>query len=174
MSAVISRQYASVRVPPTSDLTLPSPNSLSLLHLATCHISLRENDQRRGPDRGFVHPTQVHTAYCNFRSLNVCPLRSAWSNKLISAKDHASVQLNIGHLNDEGVYNGQFTTFALTGRVRGMMDVMPDQDVVVCETLHQISETIHHHFGSSVRGMGEADSAIDLMWKKKQAEVASA
>eukprot|EP00798_Chlamydomonas_sp_ICE-L_P002213 gene2213-33772_t len=68
------------------------------------------------------------------------PRKCAWSNKLISAKDHASVQLNIGHLNDEGVYNGAFTTFALTGRVRGM---------------------------------GEADSAIDIMWKKKQAEISA-
>ena len=47
------------------------------------------------------------------------PLRSSWTNKLITSKDHASVQLNIGHLNEEGVYQtGQYTTFALTGAVR--------------------------------------------------------
>mmetsp|Transcript_28 Transcript_28/g.74 ORF Transcript_28/g.74 Transcript_28/m.74 type:complete len:82 (-) Transcript_28:61-306(-) len=65
------------------------------------------------------------------------PRKCAWTNKLITAKDHASVQVNVGHLNEEGVYNGQFSTFALTGKVR-------------C--------------------MGESDSAIDLLWKKKQAE----
>ncbi|GAX79254.1 hypothetical protein CEUSTIGMA_g6694.t1 [Chlamydomonas eustigma] len=48
------------------------------------------------------------------------PRKCAWTHKLITAKDHASVQINIGHLNEEGVYNGQFTTFALTGKVRGM------------------------------------------------------
>jgi hypothetical protein len=46
---------------------------------------------------------------------------SAWTNKLITAKDHASVQVNIGHLNEEGVYSNQFTTFALAGRVRAQV-----------------------------------------------------
>ncbi|WIA18643.1 hypothetical protein OEZ85_003349 [Tetradesmus obliquus] len=46
------------------------------------------------------------------------PRKCAWTNKLITAKDHASVQVNIGHLNEEGVYSNQFTTFALAGRVR--------------------------------------------------------
>ena len=32
------------------------------------------------------------------------------------------MQLNIGHLNEEGVYQtGQYTTFALTGAVRGQV-----------------------------------------------------
>eukprot|EP00201_Polytomella_parva_P023915 CAMPEP_0175045004 /NCGR_PEP_ID=MMETSP0052_2-20121109/4150_1 /TAXON_ID=51329 ORGANISM="Polytomella parva, Strain SAG 63-3" /NCGR_SAMPLE_ID=MMETSP0052_2 /ASSEMBLY_ACC=CAM_ASM_000194 /LENGTH=77 /DNA_ID=CAMNT_0016308423 /DNA_START=480 /DNA_END=713 /DNA_ORIENTATION=- len=61
------------------------------------------------------------------------PRKCAWTNKLITAKDHASVQLNIGHLNEEGVYTGSYTTFALTGKVRAM---------------------------------GEADSALDIMWRK--------
>jgi len=46
---------------------------------------------------------------------------SAWTNKLITAKDHASVQLNIGHLNEEGVYSNQFTTFAMAGKVRAQV-----------------------------------------------------
>ena len=47
--------------------------------------------------------------------------RSSWTNKLITAKDHASVQINVGHLDDNGVFNGAFTTFALAGNVRGMV-----------------------------------------------------
>lgn len=66
------------------------------------------------------------------------PLNSAWSNKLITAKDHASVQINIGHLDESGVYTGQFTTFALAGKVRSG---------------------------------GDADSALDIMWRKKAAEL---
>lgn len=31
------------------------------------------------------------------------------------------MQLNIGHLNEEGIYNGQFTTFALAGKVRAQV-----------------------------------------------------
>ncbi|GFH29895.1 40S ribosomal protein S21, partial [Haematococcus lacustris] len=65
------------------------------------------------------------------------PRKCAWTHKLITAKDHASIQINIGHLNADGTYNGQFTTFALTGKVRSM---------------------------------GEADAALDLLWKRKQAE----
>ncbi|MCO5591005.1 hypothetical protein L7F22_044981 [Adiantum nelumboides] len=35
-------------------------------------------------------------------------------NRLITTKDHAYVQLNIGHL-ENSFYTGQFTTFALSG-----------------------------------------------------------
>ncbi|EIE21333.1 ribosomal protein S21e [Coccomyxa subellipsoidea C-169] len=48
------------------------------------------------------------------------PRKCSWTNKLITAKDHASVQINVGHLNEEGVFNGDFTTFALAGNVRAM------------------------------------------------------
>ncbi|GLC45155.1 40S ribosomal protein S21 [Pleodorina starrii] len=67
------------------------------------------------------------------------PRKCAWTNKLITAKDHASVQINIGHLDANGVYNNQFTTFAVAG---------------------------------NVRAMGEGDSALDIMWRKKQVELA--
>jgi hypothetical protein len=43
---------------------------------------------------------------------------SAWSNKLITAKDHASVQINIGHLDADGVYSNAYTTLAFSGAVR--------------------------------------------------------
>lgn len=48
------------------------------------------------------------------------PRKCSWTNRLIGAKDHASVQLNIGHLDEQGIYNGQFTTFAISGFVRSM------------------------------------------------------
>ena len=31
------------------------------------------------------------------------------------------MQINIGHLGDDGVFNGTFTTFALAGNVRAMV-----------------------------------------------------
>ncbi|CAD7704657.1 unnamed protein product [Ostreobium quekettii] len=65
---------------------------------------------------------------------------SSWTNKLIGAKDHGSIQINIGHLDSDGVYTTQFTTFAISG---------------------------------TVRGRGEADSAIDLLWAKKKMELES-
>ena len=50
------------------------------------------------------------------------PRKCSWTNRLIEAKDHASVQINIGHLDHSGVYNGQYTTLALSGFVRCMGD----------------------------------------------------
>eukprot|EP00892_Ulva_mutabilis_P011845 jgi/Ulvmu1/9032/UM005_0124.1 len=61
------------------------------------------------------------------------PRKCSWTNKLITAKDHASIQMNIGHLDESGVYSGEQTTFALRG---------------------------------NVRANGEADSSLDIMWKK--------
>jgi len=48
------------------------------------------------------------------------------------------VQLNIGHVDEAGIYTGEFTTVALAGRVRVL---------------------------------GEADSAVDHLWRKLSAEV---
>ncbi|KAJ6775457.1 40S RIBOSOMAL PROTEIN S21 [Salix purpurea] len=49
------------------------------------------------------------------------PRKCSATNRLITSKDHASVQLNIGHLDGNGHYTGQFTTFALCGFVRAQV-----------------------------------------------------
>uniref|UniRef100_A0A804P6A2 40S ribosomal protein S21 n=1 Tax=Zea mays TaxID=4577 RepID=A0A804P6A2_MAIZE len=43
------------------------------------------------------------------------PRKCSATNRIITAKDHASVQINIGHLDANGLYDGHFTTFALSG-----------------------------------------------------------
>lgn len=48
-------------------------------------------------------------------------LFSSATNRLITAKDHASVQINIGHVDENGIYTGQFTTFALSGFIRAQV-----------------------------------------------------
>ena len=53
------------------------------------------------------HPTKPLSLYT-----------SSWTNKLITAKDHAAVQINVGHLNSEGIFTGATTTLALAGNVR--------------------------------------------------------
>ncbi|KAL9252366.1 Small ribosomal subunit protein eS21-like protein [Drosera capensis] len=50
------------------------------------------------------------------------PRKCSATNRLITAKDHASVQINIGHLDENGVYNNTFSTFALSGFVRAQGD----------------------------------------------------
>ncbi|KAF2076753.1 hypothetical protein CYY_001942 [Polysphondylium violaceum] len=46
------------------------------------------------------------------------PRKCSSTNRLITAKDHASVQINIGHVNEEGIYTGDQTTFAFCGFLR--------------------------------------------------------
>ncbi|KAF5193655.1 40S ribosomal protein S21 [Thalictrum thalictroides] len=46
------------------------------------------------------------------------PRKCSATNRLITSKDHASVQINIGHLDENGLYTGQCSTFALCGFVR--------------------------------------------------------
>ncbi|KAK1678005.1 hypothetical protein QYE76_038853 [Lolium multiflorum] len=50
------------------------------------------------------------------------PRKCSATNRIITAKDHASVQINIGHVDENGLYDGRFTTFALSGFVRGQGD----------------------------------------------------
>lgn len=50
----------------------------------------------------------------------LCQCSSA-TNRLITSKDHASVQINIGHVDENGVYTGQFSTYALCGYVRAQV-----------------------------------------------------
>ncbi|XP_049580621.1 small ribosomal subunit protein eS21-like isoform X1 [Syngnathus scovelli] len=47
--------------------------------------------------------------------------RSSASNRIIGAKDHASVQINIAEVdNVTGRFNGQFKTYAICGAIRRM------------------------------------------------------
>ncbi|CAN1851111.1 40S ribosomal protein S21-2, partial [Linum perenne] len=50
------------------------------------------------------------------------PRKCSATNRLITSKDHASVQINVGHLDANGRYTGQFSTFALCGFVRAQGD----------------------------------------------------
>ncbi|OIT33679.1 small ribosomal subunit protein eS21 [Nicotiana tabacum] len=51
------------------------------------------------------------------------PRKCSATNRVITSKDHASVQLNVGHLDDKGLYiPGSFTTFALCGFIRAQGD----------------------------------------------------
>ncbi|KHN14626.1 40S ribosomal protein S21 [Glycine soja] len=76
------------------------------------------------------------------------PRKCSATNRLITAKDHASVQINIGHVDENGVYNGHFSTFALCGFIRAQVPVSAWKLL-----------------------LGDADSALDRLWQKKKVEV---
>mmetsp|Transcript_18283 Transcript_18283/g.51608 ORF Transcript_18283/g.51608 Transcript_18283/m.51608 type:complete len:89 (-) Transcript_18283:50-316(-) len=48
------------------------------------------------------------------------PRKCSYTNALITPKDHASVQINVGHVDENGLYTGQYTSYALCGKIRGM------------------------------------------------------
>jgi len=47
------------------------------------------------------------------------PRKCSYTTRLISAKDHGSVQINVGNVDPEsGLYTTESTTFALAGYIR--------------------------------------------------------
>jgi small subunit ribosomal protein S21e len=46
-------------------------------------------------------------------------IRSSWTNRIIAAKDHSSVQIAVGRVNANGVYTGENDNYALAGYIRG-------------------------------------------------------
>jgi len=50
------------------------------------------------------------------------PRKCSATNRLITAKDHAAVQINIGHVDANGTLTGDFTPFALCGFIRNKGD----------------------------------------------------
>lgn len=56
-----------------------------------------------------------HMCVCMYSYYN---MKSSSTNRLIPAKDHASVQINIGRVDENGVLTGESDTIALCGFVR--------------------------------------------------------
>ncbi|OQS07017.1 40S ribosomal protein S21 [Thraustotheca clavata] len=46
------------------------------------------------------------------------PRKCSWTNRLLSAKDHASVQIAVAQVDANGVYTGQNDVYALAGYIR--------------------------------------------------------
>merc|ERR1712080_338465 len=46
------------------------------------------------------------------------PFKCSATNRLITAKDHASAQINVGHVDKNGVYSSEFSTVSFCGFVR--------------------------------------------------------
>jgi len=46
------------------------------------------------------------------------PRKCSVTNRVIGAKDHASVQINVGEVDETGRYTGSYKTYALCGFIR--------------------------------------------------------
>ncbi|NXW45526.1 RS21 protein, partial [Nyctiprogne leucopyga] len=52
------------------------------------------------------------------------PRKCSASNRIIGAKDHASIQINISEVDKvTGRVNGQFKTYAICGAIRRMVSI---------------------------------------------------
>lgn len=60
----------------------------------------------------------------NFLSNSYVPRKCSATNRIIKANDHASVQLSVGKVDENGRYTGENETYALCGfiRARGESD----------------------------------------------------
>merc|ERR1712071_628639 len=65
----------------------------------------------------FFHPFTMQNDAGAFVDLYI-PRKCSATNRVLIAKDHASVQLNVGQLDENGVHTGVYTTFALSGYIR--------------------------------------------------------
>jgi len=50
------------------------------------------------------------------------PRKCSATNRLITSKDHASIQVNIGHVDASGHFNGEYTSFVISGYLRAKAD----------------------------------------------------
>mmetsp|Transcript_5675 Transcript_5675/g.8576 ORF Transcript_5675/g.8576 Transcript_5675/m.8576 type:complete len:89 (+) Transcript_5675:52-318(+) len=48
------------------------------------------------------------------------PRKCSATNALITPDDHAAVQINVGHVDENGIYTGENTAYALCGKIRKM------------------------------------------------------
>eukprot|EP01089_Gocevia_fonbrunei_P018873 TRINITY_DN6495_c0_g1_i4.p1 TRINITY_DN6495_c0_g1~~TRINITY_DN6495_c0_g1_i4.p1 ORF type:complete len:115 (-),score=25.65 TRINITY_DN6495_c0_g1_i4:76-420(-) len=48
------------------------------------------------------------------------PRKCSATNRLITAKDHASVQINVGRVDENGKYTGKYETIVLCGYIRAL------------------------------------------------------
>jgi len=47
------------------------------------------------------------------------PRKCSWTNRLLTSKDHGSVQINVGNIDPQtGLFTGESASFALSGYIR--------------------------------------------------------
>ncbi|XP_006750317.2 40S ribosomal protein S21-like [Leptonychotes weddellii] len=76
------------------------------------------------------------------------PRKCSASNRIIGAKDHASIQMNVAEVDKvTGRFNGQFKTYAICGAIRRM-----DTVFLQIEDLRQpyVNQVCQRHFSNSV------------------------
>lgn len=68
----------------------------------------------------FLVPPRINMQNENGQNVDMyIPRKCSYTNRLIPAKDHGSVQINVANIDPAtGTYTGEFTPYALTGYIR--------------------------------------------------------
>jgi small subunit ribosomal protein S21e len=119
MSAfLVSRKFVNPRLHvsileknPTS--TIQNPTTLQ--STPTSHHGKRKRRGRRP-----VSPPRPSAQNGLLTPRSYVPRKCSATNRIIKAKDHASVQISIGKVDENGRYTGENQTYALCGFVRAM------------------------------------------------------
>lgn len=81
----------------------------------------RHGERKRRPRRSVSLPL---SSLCPVQSTNIrcsyVPRKCSATNRIIKAKDHASVQISVGKVDENGRYTGENQVYALCGFVRAM------------------------------------------------------
>ena len=78
------------------------------------------------PSKSLLHPPLPSISPIQTRTANslqfpsYVPRKCSATNRIIKAKDHASVQISIGKVDENGRYTGENQVYALCGFVRAM------------------------------------------------------
>merc|ERR1712196_370909 len=80
-------------------------------------LTRQEPDQSLGLRSSSVAQTAMQNDEGRIVDLYL-PRKCSATNRLIAAKEHGSVQLNFAQVDEQGIYNGEFYTFAIAGFIR--------------------------------------------------------
>ena len=104
--------------------TLKQPQSSSL-HLPSWRTNAASSLTCKYPLTLPSNPPNPYPKFREFLKLilgpfSYVPRKCSATNRIIKAKDHASVQISVGKVDENGRYTGENQTYALCGFVRAM------------------------------------------------------
>lgn len=77
-------------------------------------------ENERGELVDLYVPPLIQSINLTIQSRSYVPRKCSATNRIIKAKDHASVQISIGKVDENGRYTGENQVYALCGFVRAM------------------------------------------------------
>lgn len=75
------------------------------------------------------------------------PRKCSITNRVISSKDHASISINIGKVDADGVYTGETVAVNVVGFLRSQSE----SDAALTQSVHTISSLSLTNFPSQIR-----------------------